>query len=310
LAAAAEDQTLSPQEVDLAKYVSGLESGNRGLKEMIIDARDGRAEAGNLRRGLGSYCLGYWIEGDVLRYFEKSAECGFAPAFAELGYHFRDRTGHLGLAGTLDMVQAEDWFRKGASSGDPRGLFGFYIHQIEHKALGYSPIDHLNLLLMASDKGWVNAHSSLAELYFKGGTLVKKNLGLAIKYSGRFMGATGATTYSFKQIVFDMKKKKVPDLPKLCFELGKCVYWDLGDQVSDLDQDGVYLDQCMRYYCQVMDSVQASVLQWLHLAKPQVGRDVALMVGRMLWCSRTERIWYLNKGVFEWYFFGRVAYWE
>lgn len=195
----------------------------------------------------------YHDDGNGLYYLRKSAEAGFTPAMNALAFW-------------LQNEESSQWIIKSAKLNDPQGLYRYSNYQAAKGAF--------DTLLRSANLGNIFAMGRLASQKLA-------HLLSPIEIQTFFARQICCSGYNKFLIVNEQKHEEFK------FVIGRELegyeeFWEKGTHPIDFHK------RCIKFYLDQIQRMRRAALQTVFGLRRILGRDVAVMIGKMVYESRNE----------------------
>jgi hypothetical protein len=234
---------------------------------------------------LGWYFAGRlsgWISRERFDFFKKSAEGGCSWGQVEYGGYFK----HGRFVEKDEKVYVE-WLEKAVNQNNPCAIYW----------LGYWFRDEGDLKMSyyhdTAKLGWRSVMDYFADLLRKGEGCAKDLKKAAI------WSAKGGYSHVFWNVLNDVRKEPMEELGcdfnQHCYSLGRGLYWYQygSEQWNEFDdQDQVFGNRCLDYYCSCIERQQKSIFTFLLCWNRRSAgvKDVGVMIAKMVWEGREDNL--------------------
>jgi hypothetical protein len=250
--------------------MKGEEMEKSTLKEALAKAEE----------PLGWYLAGLFSRGgERFDFMKKSAEGGCSWGQFEYGMYFG-----FGKFVEEDGKAFEEWLEKAEKQNNPRAL-QFLGEVIENG--GKDMKKALSYYLVSAQTGWKSSMDSLGNM-FKNGYGCAKDLRQAVIWSVKgHIELFLETLEGAMQAVEEGTAAGLDcDFDQLCYTLGWGLYWYVFDSENwdrCSDEQKVFGDNCLNFYCSCVELQQKSIFQFLHFWNRTTGvKGPGQIIGKLV----------------------------
>jgi hypothetical protein len=261
------------------------------LKDMEMEWGAVKEAFAKTEEPLGWYFAGELSEEDSreeLDFYKKSVEGGCSWGQADFGWYFKD-----GLFVEQDEKVYVEWLEKAANQNNPQAmhLLGEWLRNNvgdKQKALSYFRV--------ASELGWKISMEWLGYMLERGEGC-EKDLRQAAIWSAK--AGEGDVFWDLleaaKRALGSGATEELDcDFNQLCYSLGWGLYWYLYDSEDwnhRSNEDQVFVNRCLDYYCSCLELQQKSIFTFLWCWNRTTGvKGPGQIIGQMVWEQRDDNL--------------------